>query len=218
MKPLRQKFILCPWRFSRDVRIKIFLCLRYILVKKVVLLSLCALLVSCGGESSGSVTCHQDYWNGILSTCIPSGWEILDQETLRQRGVPEETIVAFQSEESVSGQFPTVAVTREKLSSPVSAKRYSEANIRSVEVLDGYEHIDTKEITVAESDVSLHIFTAQPIEGEPRRRFYQVSFTNDDVGFTATGVSPVSIHAALEKKMLLIMQQIGFEERVQAEE
>ena len=161
------------------------------------LLSACVLLVSCGGSKDG-VACDQKYWDGTMGTC------------LRQRGVPEETIAAFQSSESFSGQFPTVAVTRERLANVVDAKQYSDANIRSVQVLDGYEHIDTRDFQVDDTKVSLHVFTGQPIEGEPRRRFYQVSTTAEDTGYTATAVSPVSIPKELEESLMLILGQITF--------
>lgn len=172
------------------------------------------LLTSCGGGSSDRTGCETDYWDGTVGTCLPSGWETLDQETLRQRGVPEETIVVFQSEESVSGQFPTVAVTRERLASEVGSTAYSDANIRSIEVIDGYKHIDTKEKEVAGEKVSLHTFSAQPIEGEPRRRYYQVSLTEGDVGYTVTAVSPVSIGANLEKKMMVLIENFTLDEPV----
>jgi hypothetical protein len=136
----------------------------------------------------------------------------LNTETLRQRGVPEETIAAFQSSESFSGQFPTVAVTRERLANVVDAKQYSDANIRSVQVLDGYEHIDTRDFKIDDSKVSLHIFTAQPIEGEPRRRFFQVSTTVGETGYTVTAVSPVSINKELQESLLLILEQVTFTE------
>jgi len=178
-------------------------------VRRLFLLSTCLLLTACGGGSAVAV-CDVDYWDGTVGTCLPEGWDIIDQETLRQRGVPEETIVAFQISESVSGQFPTVAITKERLPSPFSANDYSLASIRSVEVMEGYELVDSKDFTVAGEDVSLHIFTAQPIVGEPRRRFLQVSTAIDDIGFTATAVSPVSITNELEDDMMLILDNLFF--------
>lgn len=174
-------------------------------------LSACFLLTACGGGGS-EVACEQQYWDGTIGTCLPEGWEVIDSETLYQRGVPEETIVAFQASESLSGQFPTVAVTREKLANAVDPMQYSSANIRSIEVIDGYEHLDTRDIDIGETSVSMHIFTAQPIEGEPRRRFYQVSTTDGENGFTLTGVSPVSITKEVEDQLLLIIGQVVFEE------
>lgn len=179
--------------------------------KRTTIILSCLTLVACGGGSS-AISCDQEYWDGTIGTCLPEGWEVIDSETLYQRGVPEETIVAFQSSESLSGQFPTVAVTREKLASVVEPKTYSDANIRSIQVIDGYEHVDTRDFAIAGEDVSLHIFTAQPIEGEPRRRFYQVSTTYGDTGYTVTGVSPVSIGKELEDKLLLMIGQVVFEE------
>ena len=187
------------------------------MIKRLLLISACFLLVSCGGGSDKGVSCDQNYWDGEVGTCLPANWEILNTETLRQRGVPEETIAAFQSSESFSGQFPTVAVTRERLANVVDAKMYSDANIRSVQVLDGYEHIDTRDITIDNTKISLHVFTGQPIEGEPRRRFYQVSTTVGDTGYTVTAVSPVSINKELEEHMLLILGQVTFKEPVEKE-
>ena len=181
--------------------------------KRIALLSACFLLVSCGG-SGDTVACDERYWDGTVGTCLPNGWEILNAETLRQRGVPDETIAAFQSSESFSGQFPTVAVTRERLANVVDAAQYSNANMRSVEVLDGYEHIDTREFTIDGEKVSLHVFTGQPIEGEPRRRFYQVSTTVEDTGYTLTAVSPVSIAKTLEDNLMLILGEMTFKEPV----
>lgn len=187
-------------------------------MKRLLVLSACLLVVSCGGSSSrGDISCAQDYWDGVIGTCLPDGWDVVDAETLRQRGVPEETIVAFQASESVSGQFPTVAITRERLANTVDPVRYSEANMRSIEIIDGYTHIDTRDITIADTDVHLHIFTAQPIEGEPRRRFYQVSTVYEEDGFTATGVSPVSISQTLEDQILLMIGQVIFKEPVEEE-
>jgi hypothetical protein len=186
--------------------------------KSLFLLSASFLLVSCGGGSSKGVACDQRYWDGTMGTCLPEKWEILNTETLRQRGVPEETIAAFQSSESFSGQFPTVAITRERLASIVDPAQYSSANMRSVEVLDGYEHVDTREFNVDDSKVSLHIFTGQPIEGEPRRRFYQVSTTTGDTGYTITAVTPLSITKDLDESILLILGEVTFIEPVKEKE
>lgn len=175
-------------------------------MKRLTTALVCVLLVSCGGGSSDSNSCDQDFWNGEVGTCLPEGWDVLDSETLRQRGVPEETIVGFQLSEAVSGQFPTVAITREKLATVVTPARYSEANIRSVEVLSGYELIDSKEFTVDEEAVTLHVFSGQPIEGEPSRRFYQVSTTSDNTGYTITAVTPLSIDSDLEEQVLLMLK------------
>lgn len=178
-------------------------------MKRIFLFSVCILLTACGGGSTGT-SCDQEYWDGIVGTCLPEGWEVVDTETLRQRGVPEETIVAFQKTESVSGQFPTVAVTKERLPNVVSPEAYSMASIRSVEVMEGYKLVDAKDFTVDGEGVSMHIFTAQPIEGEPRRRFFQVSTALEDIGFTATAVSPVSIDKTLESDIMLILEQLIF--------
>ena len=180
-------------------------------MKRIVVLAAFLLLASCGGSSS-EIACSQDYWDGTVGTCLPDGWEILDTETLRQRGVPEETIVAFQAKDPISGQFPTVAVTQEQLSSVVDPLQYSDANIRSIEVVEGYTRVDIKDYQIAGTKVSLHIFTAQPIEGEPRRRFYQVSTTDGDMGYTITAVTPVSIDKTTEDAMLLILSGIVFEQ------
>ncbi|MCA9370907.1 MAG: hypothetical protein KC680_03025, partial [Candidatus Peregrinibacteria bacterium] len=117
-------------------------------MKRVALLFSAFLLVSCGSSSSSTLSCSQEYWDGDVGTCLPEQWDVLDAETLRQRGVPEETIVGFQLSQAVAGQFPTVAVTKEKLASVVKPLQYSEANIRSVEVLEGYQQIDLKDIDI----------------------------------------------------------------------
>ena len=179
-------------------------------MKRLLILSACLVLSACG--NSAEVTCDPQYWDGTVGTCLPEGWDIIDQETLRQRGVPAETIVAFQKTESVSGQFPTVAITKEILPDPVSSENYSAASIRSVEVMEGYTLVDTQTISVEEEDASMHIFTAQPLVGEPRRRFYQVSVVRDDAGFTVTGVSPVSIDKDVEDAMMLIINNVVFTE------
>jgi len=173
------------------------------------------MLSACG--SSADIACDQQYWDGTVGTCLPDGWDIIDQETLRQRGVPEETIVAFQMTEAVSGQFPTVAITKEPLPNTVTSEDYSAASIRSVEVMEGYTLVDTQQTTVEGESASMHIFTAQPLVGEPRRRFYQVSVVRNDIGFTLTAVSPVSIDKDTEDAMMLILNNVVFTESMKEE-
>jgi hypothetical protein len=179
-------------------------------VKRILLLT-SLLLVACSG-SSGSVSCSQDYWDGTFGTCLPQDWIVVDRETLRQRGVPEETIVAFQSETAVSGQFPTIVLTSEPLGDPVSPEQYSEASIRSVTVLPSYELIDTRDVNVDNESVKVHIFKAQPVEEEPIRRFYQLSTVAGDEGFTLTATTPISIGETLEQQITLIFRESTFQE------
>ena len=182
-------------------------------MKRISLIIGCLLLVGCGG-GSGSSECKNGFWNGEVGTCLPESWEILEQETVRQRGVPEETVAVFQAGEAVSGHFPTVAITREQLVSPASSSDFSLASMRSVEIMVGYELVDTKKIKIDGEEVSIHIFNAQPVDSEPMRRFYQVSAltgADSDVGFTATAVTPMSIKEVLEKEVYVVLENLTFE-------
>ncbi|TSC58849.1 MAG: hypothetical protein Greene041662_689 [Candidatus Peregrinibacteria bacterium Greene0416_62] len=171
-------------------------------------------LTACSGSSATVSTCVKDYWDGEVGTCLPENWIVVDSETLLQRGVPSETLVAFQAEQAVSGQFPTVAVTREVMSQEVSAQDYSAASIRSVSVLPGYEQVDSRDIRIDEEKISLHIFTAQPDTGEPRRRYYQVSFPKGKKGYTMTATTPVAIEDAVEGQILAILEGFTLTEPV----
>lgn len=184
--------------------------------KRLSLLLFTILLTSCGGGSA-EATCDEYFWDGTVGTCLVEGWEVVNRETLRQRGVPEETILGIQHTEAVSGQFPTVAITEEKLPNPVDAAQYSEASIRAVSVLNGYERIDEKEITIDGETVKMHVFTGQPIDGEPKRRFIQVSTAVGDKGYTLTAVSPVSIDNSLEKQILLMVENFTLTEPTEEE-
>lgn len=177
----------------------------------------CLLLTACGGGGSSAVSCDKDYWDGTVGTCIPENWDVLDTETLRQRGVPEETIVGFQSTQAVSGQFPTVAVTRERLTSAIAPMQYSEASIRSIQVLANYKEIDLKEFDVDGETVTLHIFSGQPIEGEPGRRFYQLSTVAGSNGYTMTAVTPLSVSSDLDEQVMLMLEHFTLEEPVEEE-
>jgi len=173
------------------------------------------LLTACG-SSSTAVTCKEQFWDGTVAVCLPAGWKVIDRETLTQREIPEEVIVAFQSEKTVSGQFPSVTVTREVLSQPVDSPAYSQASIRAVAVLPGYKLIDTRPVTIETKNLSIHVFTAQPIAEEPARRYYQVSAVSKDAGYTLTALTPVSVASTLEQEVLTIMKSFGFAEPIPA--
>ena len=174
------------------------------------------ILTACGGGTTAE--CHKEYWDGTVGVCLPKGWTVIEQETLRQRGVAGDTIVAFQASEAVSGQFPTVTVTREALAQVATALNYSDANIRSVSVLPMYELIDSTSMSIDADTVNLHIFTAQPVSDEPARRFYQVSTVANGIGYTVTSAVPVSVKDSIEKEIISILQSTTFEEEVEEEE
>ncbi|PIR48553.1 hypothetical protein COU80_02465 [Candidatus Peregrinibacteria bacterium CG10_big_fil_rev_8_21_14_0_10_55_24] len=166
-------------------------------------------LVSCGGSTS-EVACVEDYWDGTVGVCLPEGWSAVDAETLRLRGVPTETIAAFRAGEPVSGQFPTVTVTAEPLSQVITPADYSDASIRSVTGLPGYTLIDEKDMKVDDNDVRLHVFSSQPVEGEPARRFYQVSTVQGEYGYTATAAVPTFVSDDIVAQILAVLEGVTF--------
>jgi hypothetical protein len=176
-------------------------------MKKMLILGSLAfsLLTACGGSST-EVTCANTYWDGTVGTCLPADWKVLDRTLLDQRGAPPEVIVAFQADQPVSGQFPTVTVTREALKDDMASKDYSEASLQSVTTLPGYEEGDQTTVTIDGSDVTLHVFTAQPRPEEPRVRFFQVSVAAQSAGYTYTGAIPLTVPAAVEGQIKLILQ------------
>ena len=170
---------------------------RHFFARLVLPLALPLLLVGCGG--SGSVAeCQDQYWDGAVGTCLPDGWNVVDRETLSQRGVGEEVVAAFQDEDSVSGQFPTVLVTREAVAGDVTPEAYSKASVRSVTTLPGYKLVDSRSVVIDGSQVDMHIFSAQPLSEEPERKFYQISTTHGGAGYTFTALTPISTSSALE--------------------
>ena len=168
------------------------------------------LLTACSGADEQDVQCRLEYWDGTVGTCLPEGWGVLDAETLARRGVPEETIAAFQADQAVSGQFPTVTVTRESLVRPTTPDVYSQASIRSVSVLPGYSELSTTSTEVDGDTVQLHVFSAQPVESDPARRFYQVSTAVGEQGYTMTAATPMSVDDTLEQQVLLILGNVTF--------
>ncbi|MCF7844876.1 MAG: hypothetical protein K9M03_03555 [Kiritimatiellales bacterium] len=173
--------------------------------------ALAFLLTACGGGGSAKVECDKDYWDGAIGTCLPEGWIVMDRETLKQRGVPDETLAAFRYEQSVSGQFPSVTMTQEPLVSEISAEDYSEASIRSVSVLPGYTLIESPSVKIDGKEVTLHIFSAQPVEDEPARRFYQVSTIKGEIGYTVTAAAPLFVESELDNQIRFILEGATFE-------
>ena len=177
-------------------------------------LSLALVLTACSGSSSKTTTvvCKQQFWNGVFGLCLPDGWSVLEREKLDERGVPDQVLVAFQSDKTVSGQTPTITVTSEKLTAPLDSPAYSKASIRSVTTLPSYKLIDSRTMQVEGQNVELHVFTAQPVAGEPERRFFQLSAVAANIGYTFTALTPVSISDTLQSEVLLIMNSVRFSE------
>jgi hypothetical protein len=176
------------------------------------------LLISCGGSGETTeVTCKEQFWDGTVALCLPAGWTIVDRETLADRGVPDEVLAAFQTAQAQAGQFPTVTVTKETLTEALDSPTYSDASMKSVSTLPGYTHVDTKNVAVDAENVDLHIFTAQPLNDEPARRFYQVSAIAGGNGYTVTGLAPVTIASQLDKEIQLILSSFSLKAPTAAE-
>jgi hypothetical protein len=176
----------------------------------VIAVLLASLLAACGGSSGGESTTCKTYWFDAVGACLPDSWKLLDRTELTERGVPEDVLLAFQSEESVSGQFPTISITREPLTTVTDPAAYSEATIRSVAVLPGYKLIDKKKTKIDGISLPLHVFFAQPVSGEPQRRFTQVSTVVGKVGYTITALTPLTVKSSLENEILTIIGSITF--------
>ena len=177
------------------------------------------LLSACGGTTE-TATCANDYWNGTVGTCVPAEWTVIDETVMAQRGIEaiDQVVVAFESEKAVSGQFPRVAITEETLAQEMTALEFSEASIRSVVGVAGYEELDTKEVTVAGEGVKLHVFSAQPDEGQPKQRFYQLGTVSGSTGYAVTGMAPLSIDENLEREILILILGLTFTEQVEVVE
>lgn len=171
------------------------------------ILSLSALLLTLSACSSSTVVeCAESYWDGEVGTCLPAGWQVLDRANLNDRGVPEEAVVAFQTEESIGGQYLTIVVTREVLSQDVTSPEYSIAGAASVTTLPGYARIDERSVTIDGAKHVLHIFTAQPSAEQPTARFYQLSMAKGRNGYTFTAATPVSIDTSAEERIVAILE------------
>ncbi len=184
-------------------------------VKLLLASSLLVLLAACGGSTV--VECTQRYWDGQVGTCLPDGWHVLDRANLDQRGVPEEAVVAFQTDESISGQYLTVVVTREELAQEVSSPDYSEAGAASVTSLPGYARIEERKVKIDGENHILHVFTAQPSDAQPTARFYQLSMAKGKTGYTFTVATPVSIDASAEDRIVAILENATMQPPTEAQ-
>lgn len=179
-----------------------------------ILLPVCVLaLTACSGSSgtSGSASsCAQEFSNGTLTICLPDDWTLLTDADLRERGLPDEAVAAFQAQAAVSGQLPTVMVTRETLAQALTSDQYGTANVQAVSVYPQYKLLDELRTTVNGEEATLHVFTAQAVSGEPARRYYQLAAVQNGEGYTVTGVAPVSIDTALDKTLRSIVRSLSF--------
>ncbi len=124
--------------------------------------------------------------------------------------MPEETLIAFQANDAVSGMFPTVVLTREALSDPLEPDVYSAAAVRSVTTYPDYDEVETRSVTVDGATVKLHIYTARLQDGAPTQRFYQLSTVHEGFGYSVTGTTPVTVDSTLEQQVELVMLQSTF--------
>ncbi|HVW66924.1 MAG TPA: hypothetical protein VHA78_04325 [Candidatus Peribacteraceae bacterium] len=167
-------------------------------------------LSACGGGGNATVTCANQYWDGTVGTCLPSGWHVVDRTQLDSRGIPQEVVVAFQSDNPVAGQFVTVTVTSEPLNKQMTSSDYSDASIQSVQAMPNYTKVDAQSVTIDGQKVTMNIFTAQPRSDQPKTRFYQVSAVNGMTGYTYTAATPVSVDTTTEQQVELILKNATF--------
>lgn len=113
--------------------------------------------------------------------------------------------MAFQTDESIAGQYLTIVVTRENLPEEVTSSEYSEAGAASVTTLPGYARIDETNVKIGGENHILHAFTAQPSQDQPMARFYQLSLAKGRTGYTFTAATPVSIDDSAEERITAIL-------------
>ena len=179
----------------------------------VLALSLALALSACGGGTGTSVSCKDQYWDGTVGLCVPVGWGAMDQETMRQRGLGEETIVVLQSDAAVSGQFPTFTVTREYLGEDTDALTYESESTRLMKsAVGGYKQIDSRSVDLDGKTMHVHVFSGQLREGSPQRRYYQLSTAVNKTGFTFMVMAPLSVPDTLQKQINLMFDNVSFKQ------
>ncbi len=172
------------------------------------------LLAGCGLSSSSKTTvaCEQQFWNGMLAACLPKGWRVLSTETLRQLGVPEETVAAFQIDTPHAGQLDTVTVTREPLSTATKTPDYVQSNLLALSALPDYRLIDKETVYIDGQESALHVFSARPRADQPIRRYYQISVAQDKIGYTFMGSFPLSIQDSEAEQVKFILKNVSFKD------
>jgi len=170
------------------------------------------LLASCGGGGDEKACNGDSFWDGTLGVCVPDGWQAVDASTLQERGVPGEVVVAFQSDTSLSGYYPTVTVTRERLSQEFTPQEYSEGSIEAVSTLPGYQLFDEQDVSIDGEKIAIHVFQSQPSEDAAQYRFYQLSTVSANVGYTFTVATPLTIEDELGEEILAILRSVTFQE------
>lgn len=168
-------------------------------------------LTACGSSgTSSTVTCDQKFWNGSVAACLPKGWKALSQDALKQLGVPEETVAAFQFDTPHAGQLDTVTVIREPLSQDMTTTEYSNSNVLAVSALPDYKLIDKSVVYIDGKESALHVFSARPAPDQPIRRYYQLSAAVERTGYAFTGSFPLSIQDSEANEVEFILKNVSF--------
>ncbi len=180
---------------------------------RIAVLTSVLILSACGSSGdSTKITCDQQYWNSTFAVCLPAGWKVLSSDTLRQLGVPEETVAAFQHESPQAGQLDTVTVTKEPLTQDLSTTEYSDSNVIAVSALPDYKLIDKQTVTIDGAESAVHVFSARPAPEQPVRRYYQLSAVNNHAGYTFTGSFPLGVADSEAAQVEFILKSASFKD------
>jgi hypothetical protein len=181
-------------------------------MRRIFLLSSLLFFTACSltGTSSQAVSCSQQFWNGTVAACLPSGWRIIAREELLRLGLPEETVAAFQNDTPHAGQLDTITVTKEPLNSDLSTTDYSAASVLAVSSLPDYSLIDTQTVTIDGKSAQLHVFSSRPSPDSALRRYYQVSAVHEKVGYSFTGSFPLSVTESEAAQVVFILKNVSF--------
>ncbi len=166
------------------------------------------LLLGCSGSG---INCDETVKGKEYSICLLSDWEQVPEETLRQEGVPEETLAAFQMKVERGGQRDNVVITKERVKSGVTSMQYAEVNIKIVDKTPEYSAGEKREVEIDGDKTLLHIFTARPVQDLPARRFYQVSAVKGTTGYVVTGTLPFTVDEETEAGIIAMVTSASFE-------
>ena len=173
------------------------------------LVALILFLPACGGRSA---SCDDHVQIGIFGICLQNEWEQVSEEKLREEGVPAETVAAFQLTSPRAGQRDNIVISRERLPGVITAEKYAQTNVRTIEVMPEYSLIEKREVNIDGEDTLLHIFTARPVPDLPARRFYQVSLVEGTTGYVVTGTLPFAVDSDIEEGLVTMVLSATLEE------